>query len=76
MCVVDPTVPAGLRMQSAYYRPATRDTVVMMNGARVPLSNAVGSVMVVRDADWYVRGEPLVMTVGTERFDPNQLPLG
>ena len=69
VCVVDPTVPSGLRMQSAYYRPATRDTVVMMNGARVPLSNAVGSVMVVRDADWYVRGEPLVMTVGTERFE-------
>ena len=69
VCVVDPTVRSGLRMQSAYYRPATRDTVVMMNGNRVPLNNAVGSVMVVRDADWYVRGEPLVLTVGNERFE-------
>ena len=69
VCVIDPTVRSGLRMQSAYYRPATRDTVVMMNGTRVPLSNAVGSVMVVRDADWYVRGEPLVMRVGNERFE-------
>lgn len=69
VCVVDPTVRDGLRMQSAFYRPATRDTVVMMNGARVPLHNAVGSVMVVRDADWYVRGEPLVMRVGNERFE-------
>ncbi|MBR9988486.1 MAG: outer membrane beta-barrel protein [Gemmatimonadetes bacterium] len=69
VCVVDPTVRSGLRMQSAYYRPATRDTVVMVNGQRVPLHNAVGSVMVVRDADWYVRGEPLVLRVGSERFE-------
>jgi opacity protein-like surface antigen len=69
VCVIDPTVSSGLRMQDAYYRPATRDTVVMVNGARVPLHNAVGSVMVVRDADWYVRGEPLVLRVGNERFE-------
>ena len=69
VCVVDPTVRSGLRMQSAYYRPATRDTVVMVNGQRVPLNNAVGSVMVVRDADWYVRGQPLVLNVGSERFE-------
>lgn len=69
VCVVDPTVRSGLRTQSAYYRPATRDTVVMVNGQRVPLNNAVGSVMVVRDADWYVRGEPLVLRVGNERFE-------
>jgi opacity protein-like surface antigen len=69
VCVIDPTVPNGLRMQNAYYRPATRDTVVMVNGQRVPLHNAVGSVMVVRDADWYVRGAPLVLNVGNERFE-------
>jgi hypothetical protein len=69
VCVVDPTVRSGLRMETAYFRPATRDTVVTVNGERVPLNNAVGSVMVVRDADWYVRGEPLVMRVGTERFE-------
>jgi hypothetical protein len=69
VCVVDPSAANGLRMQNAFYRPATRDTVVMMNGERVPLRNAVGSVMVVRDADWYVRGQPLVLRVGTERFE-------
>jgi hypothetical protein len=69
VCVVDPSAAGGLRMQSAYYRPATRDTVVMMNGERVPLRNAVGSVMVVRDADWYVRGQPLVLRVGNEKFE-------
>jgi hypothetical protein len=69
VCVVDPSTPSGLRMQSAFYRPATRDTVVVVNGERVPLDNAVGSVMVVRDADWYVRGEPLVLHTGSERFE-------
>jgi len=69
VCVVDPSATNGLRMQNAFYRPATRDTVVLMNGERVPLRNAVGSAMVVRDADWYVRGQPLVLRVGTERFE-------
>lgn len=69
VCVVDPTAANGLRMQSAYYRPATRDTVVTVNGERVPLNNAVGSVMVVRNADWYVRGQPLTLRIGDERIE-------
>jgi hypothetical protein len=69
VCVIDPTVRSGVRMQSALYRPATRDTVVLMNGQRVPLNEAVGSVMVVRDAEWYVRGQPLVLRVNNERYE-------
>lgn len=69
VCVVDPTAVNGLRMQSAYYRPATRDTVVTINGERVALDDAVGSVMVVRDADWYVRGQPLTLRIGDENIE-------
>jgi opacity protein-like surface antigen len=69
VCVVDPTVPNGIRTQTAYYRFAERDTVVMVNGARVPLNQAVGNVMVAREADWYVRGQPLTITVGNERIE-------
>lgn len=69
VCVVDPTVRSGLRTQTAWYRFEQRDTVVELNGQRVPLNQAVGNVMVVRDADWYVRGQPLVITVGNERME-------
>jgi hypothetical protein len=69
VCVVDPTVRSGLRTQTAYYRFAERDTVVDMNGQRVPLNQAVGTVMVARDADWYVRGQPLTIRAGNERIE-------
>ncbi|HEX6134292.1 MAG TPA: outer membrane beta-barrel protein [Longimicrobiales bacterium] len=69
VCVIDPTAPNGVEMRTAYFRPATRDTVVIVNGERVALTNSFGPVMTVRDADWYVRGEPLVLRVGTERFE-------
>jgi len=67
VCVVDPTVAGGLRMQNALYRYEQRDTMVMVNGSNVPLRNAIGSVTVANNADWYVRGTPLMMTVGTEQ---------
>jgi hypothetical protein len=69
VCVVDPTVRSGLRTQTAYYRFAERDTVVMVNGQRVPLNQSVGNVMVAREADWYVRGQPLTIRVGNERIE-------
>jgi opacity protein-like surface antigen len=68
VCVVDPTQPNGLRMQNAIYLPASGDTMVVMNGNRVRLSQSVGNVMVARNADWYVRGEPLQITVGKEKM--------
>lgn len=69
VCVVDPTVPGGLRMQSATFRYTEGDTVVLSNGQRVPLRTAVGNVMTVRNADWYVRGQPLTMTIGKDKLE-------
>jgi len=68
VCVIDPTAPNGIRMQSATFLPATGDTMVMVNGNRVRIGTTVGNVMVARNADWYVRGEPLTINVGTERM--------
>jgi hypothetical protein len=73
VCVIDPAAPGGVRMQTAVFRYEQRDTVVVVDGQRRPLRDAVGvTVPLARDAGWYVRGEPLVMTVGTEqvRFLP------
>lgn len=69
VCVIDPSAPNGVEMRTAYFRPATRDTVVIVNGDRVPLDEVVGPVTTVRNASWFVRGEPLVLTVGDERFE-------
>ena len=69
VCVIDPTAAGGIRMESAIFMPSTGDTLVTVNGQRVPLRNAVGSVMVASTADWYVRGQPLVMTVGTQKVE-------
>jgi hypothetical protein len=68
VCVVDPTSPNGIRMQSAYFRHATNDTVVEVNGSRVPLRQSVGLIPVARTADWYVRGEPLTLKVGAHQL--------
>jgi opacity protein-like surface antigen len=66
VCVVDPSQPNGLRMQNAIFLPASGDTMVMMNGNRVRLNTTVGNVMVARNADWYVRGEPLKIVVNKD----------
>ncbi len=68
VCVVDPTQPNGLRMQNAIFLPATGDTMVMVNGNRVRIGTTVGNVMVVRNADWYVRGEPLTINIGKNKM--------
>jgi hypothetical protein len=68
VCVIDPTSPSGIRMQSALFLHATNDTVVEMNGNRVPLRQSVGQVQVARTADWYVRGEPLTLKVGEHQL--------
>jgi hypothetical protein len=69
VCVVDPAAPGGLRMQPAIYRFEQRDTVVVQAGERIPLRQAIGEVPVVRDAGWYIRGEPFVMMAGTQRME-------
>jgi len=67
VCVIDPTAAGGIRMESAIFRPERGDTLVTVNGQRVPLRNAVGNVPVASNAAWYVQGQPLVMNVGSER---------
>jgi opacity protein-like surface antigen len=69
VCVVDPTVPSGLRMQNVTFRYATNDTVVMSNGNAVPFRTSVGNVMTARNADWYVRGQPLTITMGKDKLE-------
>ncbi|HSJ16214.1 MAG TPA: outer membrane beta-barrel protein, partial [Longimicrobiales bacterium] len=64
VCVIDPTAPNGIRMQNALFLQASGDTVIVVNGTRTPLRQAVGTVQVARTADWYVRGEPLTLQVG------------
>jgi hypothetical protein len=66
VCVVDPTAPGGIRMQTATL-VENRDTFVVVGGTRTPIGQAVGNVQVATGADWYVRGQPLVMTVGTQQ---------
>ena len=61
VCVVDPTAPGGLRMQSAYL-VGGRDTVVVANGSVQPFSTSVGTVPVAAGSDWYVQGQPLTFT--------------
>ena len=68
VCVIDPTAAAGIRTQNAIV-VAGRDTMVMVNGTRTPLRSAVGQVMVARNADWYVRGQPLTLQLGEDRLE-------
>jgi hypothetical protein len=68
VCVIDPTAPGGIRMQTATLIER-RDTVVVVNGVDRPLRESVGNVMVASNADWYVRGQPLAMTVGSEKVE-------
>jgi hypothetical protein len=68
VCVVDLTQANGLRMQNAIYLPASGDTMVVMNGSRVRLAQSVGNVMTVRNADWYVAGRPLEITINKDKM--------
>jgi hypothetical protein len=68
VCVIDPTAPGGIRMQTATLIEG-RDTVVTVSGTDRPLRDAVGNVMVASNADWYVRGQPLTMNIGTQKVE-------
>lgn len=68
VCVVDPTSPNGLRMQSATL-VGGRDTVVVVGGSDRPFSTSLGTVSVASNADWYVRGQPLTVMVGPGKIE-------
>lgn len=68
VCVIDPTAPGGIRMQSATL-VAGRDTVVVVGGSDRPLSESVGTITVASNAPWYVQGQPLTMSVGTGKVE-------
>lgn len=68
VCVVDPTATNGLRMQSAYL-VGGRDTVIVANGADQPFNSSIGYVPTASTADWYVRGQPLTINVGTTKME-------
>lgn len=70
VCVLDPGAPGGMRTQSAQFRYASGDTVVIRGGNPVPLRQAIAAVPVARNADWYVQGTPFIMSMGrfTEEF--------
>lgn len=63
VCVIDPTAPGGIRMQQAVL-VGGRDTVVVVGGSDRPFSSSLGNVTVASNADWYVRGQPLVIKAG------------
>ena len=68
VCVIDPTAPGGIRMQSAFVVEG-RDTVVVVGGSDRPFSTSVGNIMVASNANWYVQGQPLTMKVGTKNVE-------
>ena len=70
VCVIDPTAPGGIRMESAFVMSNMRsDTMISVNGRDVLIRNAVGNVVTATNADWYVRGAPLTLTVGKEKVE-------
>jgi len=68
VCVVSPTSPTGLVMDTVTIDTATNDTTVMVNGQRVPLATAFTGVPVAARAPWYVQGRPLTIGVGRNQL--------
>jgi hypothetical protein len=56
-------------MQSATFIPSRGDTLVVVSGQRTPLRNSIGNVVIATNADWFVRGQPLALTVSGERVE-------
>lgn len=72
VCVVDPTEPAGFRMVTAsriLSGSQMGDTLVTVNGQRVPFRSTLGNVIVASNADWYVRGQPLSWMVDKNKIE-------
>jgi hypothetical protein len=68
VCVVDPTAPGGIRMETALFYPARGDTMLVTGGREILLRDAVGNTVVASNADWYIRGQPLSFTVGSSKI--------
>jgi hypothetical protein len=68
VCVVDPTAPGGIRMQSATL-VEHRDTVIVVNGTDRPFSTSVGTISVASNADWYVQGRPFTISVSNHPME-------
>jgi hypothetical protein len=68
VCVIDPSLPSGIRMQTATLIEG-RDTVVTLNGTDRPFRESVGMAKVAGTSDWYIQGRPLSLTVGTTKTE-------
>jgi opacity protein-like surface antigen len=66
VCVIDPDAPGGIRTVNAVYMPDTGDTMVVVNGQRQAFSTTLPDVMLANEADWFVRGEPLAVTLAPD----------
>lgn len=66
VCVIDPAAPGGIRMVPAIYLPALGDTMVVVNGVRRELNTTLPNVMLANEAAWFVRGEPLQLTLAPD----------
>lgn len=64
ICALAPATPAGLRSLPAVHVHGTADTLAVVDGRRVPLSEAVGPVTVAGDKAWFTAGRTLDITVG------------
>lgn len=66
VCVIDPGADGGVRVVEAMFRTEQRDTVVTVDGEEVAFSTTLpADVTLAPDADWYVQGQPLVMSFRT-----------
>ncbi|MEN8374144.1 MAG: hypothetical protein ABFS34_01710 [Gemmatimonadota bacterium] len=63
VCAVDAGAANGLQVIDALFRVAERDTVVVSGGNEVALSTVLpADQMLAPDADWYVQGQPLILS--------------
>ncbi len=74
VCVVSPTSPTGLMMDTVTINTTTNDTTVIVNGSPVALRTAFTTVPVAAGAPWYVQGQPLI--IGTGRNAPAYVSFG
>ncbi len=63
-CAVAPSSANGLETMEGLYRPSSQDTVIVVDGRRVPLHEALQSVPTATRAPWFDSGEPLVVRSG------------
>lgn len=84
VCVVNPGITTGVAEIDALYDPASGDTLVVVNGQRVPLDRVAREAVVVEDEDWFIEGEPLTLDIegeeasfisfgGARVIDPSEL---